>query len=163
MEVASADQLGIGGLPFRTGDDAIHDAHRRTHFLRGALAKHAARFRRCPTQKTRAVRHARAAGRSTLIARGSRVAHHYLDLVGAEVHLFRDDLRHGDIEALPHVHLAEEGLHGAVRQHGYPRIKLAGHQRGLAGRLRERFDRGCEGDDQPAGGFQKFASVHGAP
>ena len=62
----------------------------------------------------------------------------HVDLVEADVELFGDDLRHRDVEPLAHVHLAEEGLHAAVGQHGDPGIELGRHERRLASRLRQR-------------------------
>src|SRR2546421_653353 len=81
---------------------------RRTQLVRRALDEHAARLGGRASQQPRAIGHAGAARSATLVAGAGGIAHHHFDLVEADIELFGDDLRHGDIEALAHVHLAEE-------------------------------------------------------
>jgi hypothetical protein len=123
IEVAAADQIGVGGAAFRAGDDAIGHAKlpcRRAELLGCTVDEHSPCFRGRTAHEPSAVRHASAAGRTALVAGGARITHHHFDLVGTDVELVGDDLGHRDIEALPHVHLAEERLHVAVGEYGDP-------------------------------------------
>ena len=45
-----------------------------------------------------------------------------------DVELFGHDLGDRDVDALAHVHLAEEGGDAAVGQHGDPGVELVGHR-----------------------------------
>src|SRR5262249_16242769 len=79
-----------------------------------------------------------------------------------------------DIDALPHVHLAEEGSHAAVGQHRDPRIELVGSERRLVctRRLAECRVSGAghhDADNERAAGLEKVApremclTRHGRP
>src|SRR5438067_1369688 len=122
-----------------------------------ARTLHAARLGRRTSQQPRAIGYAGAARSAALVARAAGVAHDDIDLVEADVQLFGDDLRHRDVEPLPHVHLAEERLNAAVWQHGDPRVELTRHERRLARGLRHDFaHRRGERDNERAGSLEKF-------
>ncbi len=115
VEVAPADQLGVGGAlrGIALGvDDAVGDGQligRQIELLRRHLDQHPARFGRSRAHLLAAVLDAGGARRAALVHAGAGVGHEDLDALERHVELFGDDLADGDIEALAHVHLAEEG------------------------------------------------------
>ena len=52
------------------------------------------------------------------------VAHHHADAIDGHIQLIGDDLRDGGVDALPHVHLAEEGGDPPCRVDGDPGVEL---------------------------------------
>ena len=165
MKILAADQLAVGNFPsvLRKNDSLFNPQLLgwHTEALRTAFQQKAPRFRRGAAQQSPAIRYASAARGATLVARGAGVAHQHVHLVAGDIELVGHDLRDRDLEALPHVHLAEEGLHAAVGQHRHPGIELGRHQRRLArGDLRRRLGERWRGErnDQRSGGLQEFAA-----
>src|SRR5262245_46761479 len=110
----AADQLAVAHFLRRVVDgryDAARDGQtfrRDAQSLRGTLDEDAPSLRRSIAQRARAVGHAEAAGRAALVARVRSIAHQDVDPFDADIELLGDDLGDRDIEALAHVHLAEE-------------------------------------------------------
>jgi hypothetical protein len=109
---------------------------------------------------------------AALVHRGRRVAHDDDDLRERDVELLGDDLRHGDVDALALIDLAEERRHPSVGRDGNPGIelgriegRLGGAERRGAGRLRvgaaDERKRSGGGDDQRAGRLQHLTAREG--
>ena len=90
-----------------------------------------------------------------------------VDAVEADVELLGDDLRDRDVDALAHVHLAEEGGDAAVGQDRDPGIELVGQQRAACRRAapcasawleRRTAPAERDADDERAGGLEEIAA-----
>ena len=142
VEVAPADQFGVGRLLRRIGlgmHDAVGDDERiggKAELLRRHLDQHAARLRRRGAHLHAAALDAGRARGTALVHAGAGVGHEHGDGLERHVELFRHHLGDGDIEALAHVHLAEEGGHRAVGIDRDVGGELIGHERRL-GALRK--------------------------
>ena len=175
VEVAPADQVGIG---FRArgvvrgileADDAVDDDQSvglDAEFLRRHLDEDAARLGGGGAHLLAAVLDAGRAGGAALVHAGAGVAHDDLDALERHVELFGDHLADGREQALPHIHLAEERRHGAVRVDGDVGIELARHERRarslrggrLDGENGVEADRHADRDHEGAAGLEEGAA-----
>ena len=174
VEVAPADQLGIGRLLRRIGlgvHDAVADGERlrRQAELGGRhLDEHAPRLGGGHAHLLAAVLDAGRARGAALVHAGGGVAHDHGHGLERHVELLRHDLADGDEQALAHVHLAEEGGDGAVGIDGDVGGELVGSERRLRplrqGTLREGLadaeygvepDRRADRDHQRAAGLEQ--------
>ena len=168
VKLPTTDQLGVGHLlaeRIAHADGAVahrQPRHRHGKARRGCLKQDATRFGGGIAQRTAAMRDAIAARGATLVAGQGRVAHDHRDATHLDIELFGHDLRNGHLEAVAHVHLAEEGLHAAVGQDGDPGIELAGQRlrrQGTAGgSLPEHLGQQRSANDQRTAGLQKAAT-----
>src|SRR5207247_6618177 len=114
VEMLPADHIAVADslLPVAGyRDDAVLNGElvdRHRELLGGALKENASRFRRRVAQRRAAALDAGRSRPAALVARERGVAHDDGDAIERHVELLGDDLADRDIDALPHVHLAEE-------------------------------------------------------
>ncbi len=111
---------------------------RRAELVGGHLEQHAARFGRGHAHLLAAELDAGRARGAALVHARRGVAHVDLDGLERHVELLGHHLADSDEQAVAHVHLAEEGRHGAVGVDGDVGRELLRRQRRLAA-LRERL------------------------
>ena len=175
VEILAADQLRIGnalGLVVGGADHAIIDRkflgrHRQQPGRH--LDQHAARFRRRHAHLLAAVLNAGGAGGAALVHRRAGVAHDHLDGLERNVEFLRHDLADGDVQPVPHIHLAEESRYAAVGIDRDVGRQLIGCQRRLGALRISRLDRqhsverdgGADRYDQGAAAEQDRAAGEG--
>jgi hypothetical protein len=129
--------------------------------LRRPLDEEAARFRRGVAQRLCALLIPVLPEGAALVARGSGIAHQHVDPLEGHVELVGRRSARSPAPGSAHVHLAEERLHPAARQHRDPGIELGRNQvlprsRNLLG---DRFFEGNKNrDDQGATRLQELSA-----
>src|SRR5262249_46137197 len=177
MERLASDEIAIAHSALRSGrhgDHAVANGQRvggNAEMLRCALDEQAARFGGGVPGRHPAALDAGAARAAALIAGERGVAHDHGHALERDVELVGDDLADRDVDALAHVHLAEEGgdpTVGTDRDPGVELIRRERRFRGVAPGLTDHTTGDREADDEGAARLQEIASRdreegHGRP